>query len=169
MSNKTKLWIDLGVFLGFLVAAEPHLTGIAVHEWLSLALGAALLVHVLLHWAWIAALVTHFFKKVWHVSRLKFVVDLLLLMAFVTIFLSGLLISEAVLPALGIHLAEGGAWKFIHAQSVNVTLALIGLHVALNWKWVANTISRALSAPRRLRRPAVSVPENAVAVRVQVD
>lgn len=170
MSNKLKLGIDIGVLGGFLVATEPRLTGISVHEWFSLALGAALLTHVLLHWTWIAALVTRFFKKLWHVSRLKFVLDVLLFTAFITIFLSGVMISEAVLPALGIRLAESGAWKFIHAGSVNVALALIGLHIALNWRWLVHTVSRHIIAPLRSRRlPVITLPDNVEVVPVRVD
>jgi len=170
MSSKIKLGIDFGVWIGFLVATEPRLTGIAVHEWFSLALGAALLTHVLLHWSWIVALVTRFFQKLWHVSRLKFVLDILLFVAFITIFLSGVMISQAILPALGIRLAENGAWKFIHGQSVNAALVLIGLHIALNWKGLVNTVSRWIVAPLRPRRlPAIVLPNNVEAVPVRVE
>ncbi len=36
MKNKTNLVLDIGVFAAFLIAMEPDLTGIAIHEWLSL-------------------------------------------------------------------------------------------------------------------------------------
>ena len=36
MKNKTNLLLDIGVFAAFLIALEPGLTGIAIHEWLSI-------------------------------------------------------------------------------------------------------------------------------------
>ena len=35
-SNKTKLIIDIGIFIGFLlIAMEPHASGLTIHEWLA--------------------------------------------------------------------------------------------------------------------------------------
>lgn len=38
--NKTKLLLDLDVFVALLIASAPRFTGAAIHEWLSLSLGA---------------------------------------------------------------------------------------------------------------------------------
>lgn len=53
-TSRTKLnfLIDIIIFTAFLVAMDPRLTGIAIHEWLSIAFGAAIIVHLLLHWQW---------------------------------------------------------------------------------------------------------------------
>lgn len=48
--TKVNLAIDGGIFAGFLVAEAPHFTGMAVHEWLGIAFGAAIMAHLLLHW-----------------------------------------------------------------------------------------------------------------------
>jgi len=55
-----------------------------------------------------------FFKNLFHMSRLKFVIDFALLAAFTLEMMSGLLISRNVLPALGINVAEGSSWRMIH-------------------------------------------------------
>ena len=39
--NKTNLLLDSVIFLAFLVATVPDLSGAAIHEWLGIALAAA--------------------------------------------------------------------------------------------------------------------------------
>jgi hypothetical protein len=160
MMNKTNLLLDFGILAGFLLAIEPFLTGIALHEWLSIGFAALIVIHLLLHWKWITGVGVAFFKKLFHSSRLKFVVDTLLFISFITIMLSGLMISKVALPALGINLGEGGAWRQLHSLSANTTLALVGLHFALSWNWVVNMTWRYLLLPVvnlfKSRRVAVS-------------
>ena len=37
--------IDITIFVAILVALNPHMTGMAIHEWLSLAFGGAIIAH----------------------------------------------------------------------------------------------------------------------------
>ena len=94
--NRTNLLIDLGIFGVFLVAANPNLTGLAVHEWLGVAFAGTLIVHLLLHWRWIATLTLQFFRQLWHDSRLQYVVDGMLFISFTAVMMSGLMISRAI-------------------------------------------------------------------------
>jgi hypothetical protein len=153
--NKTNLIIDTGIFAAFLVAMEPRFSGISIHEWLSLALAATVVVHLLLHWKWIVGVGKRFFQKLWHTSRLKFFVDTLLFVDFIAIMLSGLLISRAVLPALGISLfRENNVWRLLHTLSADAGIWLVGLHFALSWDWVVHTLKQDVAAPvLRLFRP----------------
>jgi hypothetical protein len=147
MSTKTNLWVDAAIFFAFLVAFEPALTGIAIHEWLSLALAAALLVHLVLHWDWVIKVTIQFFRKLFHSSRLNYLVDTILLIAMVVLMLSGILISRSVLAILGIQLLASPAWRFLHSASADITLIMVGLHFALHWKWVVNTCNRYIFRP----------------------
>ncbi len=154
VSPKTNLLIDTAALGAFLVAFEPALTGISIHEWLSLALGLTLLVHVLLHWKWVVEVLLRFFRRLWHTSRLNFLVDSLLLVAFTLLMLSGLLISRSILPTLGITSLSLPGWRFLHSWSANLSLILVGLHFALHWRWVVNTLQRHVIHPLRGMRPA---------------
>ena len=51
--NKTNLIVDSAIFLAFLVALAPRFSGLALHEWLGVAFGGAIVTHLLLHWQWI--------------------------------------------------------------------------------------------------------------------
>jgi len=149
MSARTNLWVDAAVFIGFLVAFEPGLTGIAIHEWLSVALAATLIVHLALHWDWVIKVAIQFLRKLFHTSRLNFVVDVLLFAAFVLVMLSGILISRSVLAALGIQVAASPTWRFLHSWSADASLVLTGLHFALHWKWIVGAVTRYVVKPLR--------------------
>lgn len=142
MAIKKNLCVDLAIFFAFLVAFEPHLTGATIHEWFSLALGGAIIVHLLLHWDWIITVGKEFFRKLFHSSRLNFVLDVLLLVAFVTIMLSGLMISRSVLAVFGLSVDAQPTWRFLHSAASNFALLLVGLHVALHWKWILCALKR---------------------------
>jgi hypothetical protein len=146
--NKTNLFIDAGIFAAFLIAMEPRLSGIPVHEWLSVALAGTIVVHLLLHWKWIIGVAARFFQKLWHTSRLKFAVDALLFVDFIAVMLSGVMISRAVIPYLGLSIAQGSmVWRTLHTLTANYGIWLVALHFALNWDWVVGTVKRTLITP----------------------
>lgn len=156
--NKRNLLIDAIIFCAFLVAMVPNLTGEPIHEWLSLALLATVVVHLLLHWDWIVGVGAKFFKQLWHISRLKFFVDIFVFLGFITVCLSGILISKTALPALGIDPGQVGmTWRRLHSLSADASVLLIGIHFALNWDWVACNLKKFVFSPigRLFRRKQV--------------
>jgi hypothetical protein len=66
MSAKTNLTLDIIIFTAFLVVSNPSLTGLTVHEWLTLAFAAAIVTHLLFHWNWLVTMTKQFFKKLFH-------------------------------------------------------------------------------------------------------
>jgi hypothetical protein len=161
MSTKTNLLVDTAILAAFLVAFEPALTGIAVHEWLSVAFAGTLILHMVLHWDWVVNITIRFFRKLFHASRLNYIVDFVLLVAFVMVMLSGILISRSVLTVLGIQLAASPTWRFLHSTSADLVLWMVGLHFALHWKWIVSTCKRyvvdpmrRMFAPNRMLQPA---------------
>ena len=148
MSNKTNLILDLTIFTAFLAVANPHLTGNTIHEWLSVAFGAAIVTHLLFHWKWIVNVTTEYFKKFFHRSRLNYIVDLLFFIAMTGSLFSGLLISKDVMSTLGIQLGDvSRGWKSIHTLTSDASVILLGIHFALHWKWVVDTVGRYIVTP----------------------
>jgi len=146
--NKTNILLDAGILIAFLIAMEPRFSGISIHEWLSVALAATIVIHLLLHWKWIIEIGAHFFQKLWHASRLKFVVDSLLFIDFVAVMMSGILISRVVLPTLGLSITgTDREWRMLHSLSADAALLLVGLHFALNWDWVVCMVKRMVITP----------------------
>lgn len=154
------LIIDLTTVTGFLVSLQPHFTGMTIHEWLGVSLGGAFLLHILLHWRWLYATTSRLFSKLaWQLrlawqSRINFILNLALLIAFTVIILSGILISEEVLPFLGLQGSRDMTWKWLHTISADAAVWIVGLHIALHWKWVLNAARKYLFGwlPRRKSR-----------------
>jgi hypothetical protein len=155
MSAKTNLTLDITMFIAFLAVANPSLTGMTVHEWLALAFAAAIVTHLLFHWSWLVTMTKQFFKKLFHQSRLNYVVDTAFFVAMTASFFSGLLISKSVMSTLGIQLNAGHGWESIHRLASDASLIMLGLHFALHFKWVVTNLKRYLVSPtiRLFQRP----------------
>jgi hypothetical protein len=160
--TKAKLWIDLLIFIVFLIAMDPFSTGIAVHEWLTIASMAAIITHLLLNWQWIAVVTRRFFSKLATRARLNFVLNLLLFIDGVLIMLTGVMISEAVLPSLGVRVPLNFAYRPLHDATANLFILLLGLHTALHWDWIARTVKRYLVQPFARFRLAKKVEQKEV-------
>lgn len=149
MSTKNNLTLDIVIFTAFLAAANPHLTGNTIHEWLGIALAGAIVTHLLLHWDWIVRVGREFFKKLFHQSRLNFLVNTLFFVAMTGSLFSGLLISKDVMSTLGIQLTVSGGWKSIHTLLSDLSVVLLGIHFALHWKWIMTHVGRYIVTPVR--------------------
>jgi len=147
MSTKSNLILDLGMFSIFLIVANPHMTGNTVHEWLALSLAGAVLTHILVHWKWVVNMAKEFFKKLWHQSRLNFMVNTLFFITMLGSLISGLMISESVMSTLGIQLTVDRSMRMLHSAFSNASMAVLAVHVALHWKWVINSLGRYVLNP----------------------
>lgn len=155
MSTKTNLILDSTIFIAFLAVANPSLTGMTIHEWLALAFAAAIVIHLLLHWKWLVAITKKFFNKLFHQSRLNYIVDALFFITMTASMFSGLLISKSILATLGIQLNVSREWKTIHTLASDAALILLAVHFALHFNWVVSSLKRYLVSPivRVFRRP----------------
>jgi hypothetical protein len=142
MRAKTNVVIDLVIGAAFLVAVNPPVLGLAVHEWLGLAFAAALVAHLVLHWEWIAAATRRLFTREGRRQRLNVVVDACLFVALTAAVVSGLMISRHVLAALGLPTEPARGWRSIHSLASDVSIAAIGVHLGLHWKWIALNVPR---------------------------
>jgi cytochrome b561 len=145
--TKIKLLIDLGIFVGFLITMEPHASGLTIHEWLATSLIAVLIVHLLLSWDWIVQITRRFFSRMNRQSRINYILNWLLFIDGTVIMLSGFMISESLMPALGLQLPHNFAWRSLHDLSANLFLVLLGLHTALHWNWIVDTFKRYVFQP----------------------
>ena len=144
---KIKLVIDAIIFVAFLVAMDPRSSGIAVHEWLATSLLAALVIHLLLSWDWITQVTRRFTGRMNGKTRINYILNWLLFIDVSVLMISGLLISEQVMPTLGISLPRNFAWRSLHELASNLFLILLGLHTAMHWSWVVNAFKRYVFQP----------------------
>lgn len=141
-ANRTKinLYLDIALTVAFIVSLRPFLTGLAVHEWLGLAIGGALAAHLVLHWKWVIGVTQKVLGSLPSKTRVYYALDVALLVAFLTIIGSGLAMSRVVLSFLGMYGSISTALVALHKLSSYLTLVLIGVKLVLRRRWIANAI-----------------------------
>lgn len=141
-------WIlDITIFIGFLIAMEPGSSGLAIHEWLTLSAFATILIHLLLNWSWIAQVTRRFWSSTSLRVRVNYLLNWLMFANGILLMLSGLMISEHVMPTLGMTLPRTFGWRSLHDLSANLELLLLGFHTALHWGWVVTTFRKLVLQP----------------------
>ena len=134
--SKINYLIDFSILLIFLLAMEPRATGITIHEWLSVFFTIVLIIHLLLHWTWIIAVSKRFLKKLSTQARFNFILNIFLFIFVTAIIFTGIMDSKIVLPFFGINIEKDVNWRFLHNLSADLILLILGLHIALHWKWI---------------------------------
>jgi Mn2+/Fe2+ NRAMP family transporter len=154
VAARTRLdfWFDAALLVGYTLAYAYGFTGIAIHEWLGIALGLALLFHLTLHWDWVIRTTRKLLVPRGR-DKLIWAVNLLLMLAMVMCVVSGIVISRVALPSMGINPQIGPSWQRLHVLTAEITLGLVPVHVALRWRWIVR-VARRLWTSRSARRAA---------------
>jgi hypothetical protein len=137
--NRAIFVFDAAMLLAFCAVESVRLGGIAFHEWLGITFIAVFVAHLLLSWNWISAQTRHLMLRVSR-ERIGYFLNFALFVMTVIAIFTGIMISEAALPAMGINIRGNAFWHEIHNFSSNLMMLLVGLHVALNWDWSLKTI-----------------------------
>ena len=77
-------------------------------------------------------------------TRFNYILDWLIFFLFVVATLSGVLISEAALPALGFNIVVDPFWSQLHDMSANLMTVGLGIHLAMHWKWIVTNVKKYL-------------------------
>lgn len=150
MTRRARLALDVGLFAGFGLAFAPGLTGISIHEWLSLAIVVPSLVHLIINWDWVMRVSTRLLGKIKMASKLNLGVDTLLFGSTVTVMLSGLMVSHVISAAVGVSRAAGGLWSAVHSLSAIATIVLLVFHLGLHIAWISRTVRGVTASPAEL-------------------
>ena len=145
-------WLDAVILVGYTLAYSFGFTGLVVHEWLGLALGLVLLVHLTLHWDWVVRTTRRLVTRRGR-DRVIWLVNLALLAAMTLCVASGIVISRVAMPSLGILTISTPFWNRLHIITAEVTLGLVPVHVALRWRWIVSVARHFVTRrPRRRSR-----------------
>ena len=145
--SRLKLGLDSFLFLSFLLVSAPQATGVAVHEWISFAFIPVLLAHLLLSWEWIVGVSASFFRRLRAEPRFNYLLDALLFLVMTLALGSGVAVSEAALPALGVSGDVDSFWLSVHKLTATVLFPLLGIHIAMHGRWIVQSVRNVLSRP----------------------
>lgn len=123
-----KLVLDLAMLAVLTLLYNKHSISLTFHEAAGLALLGAMALHLALNHNWIILATRRYFRRGASVrTRIVWAVDVLLLVAFVVIGLSGILISRVLFSFGG-----SGIWRTVHYFTSACALILIGIHLGLH-------------------------------------
>jgi hypothetical protein len=134
-SAKQKWWIDLILFICFLLTFFLELTGLSLHQWIGTGIGVILLVHLVVHKNWIKGSFSKF-RSASKRARTYLILDLLLFPGFYLTIYTGIIMSTW----LNLNLTNYSGWYNLHLWSSILTLQVLLLKLAQHWKWIVNTI-----------------------------
>ena len=128
--RKRKIIFDVALLAVYLVAANPAITGIPLHEYLGLGAFVVMATHIALSAGGLAG------RGSW--GRLA--LNVVLLLSLATCVVSGIMVSGTVLPSLGLYATGYFFWDPLHALSAKVLLAALLVHLVLRgpvvWAWI---------------------------------
>ncbi|XPF93230.1 DUF4405 domain-containing protein [Colwellia sp. RE-S-Sl-9] len=140
--QKTRYVMDALLLISFMLVSAPQATGVPLHEWWSLVFIIPFIIHLLLHWDWIKKSASRLVSKISARERFNIIWDYLIYLMMLLAFVSGFLVSVALLPTVGIDLNIQDFWSKIHHDSATLLMPMLGIHLALNWNWIIQLSKR---------------------------
>ena len=144
--QKTNWWIDLILFISFLITFFLDLTGLVLHQWIGIVAVAIAALHLLLHREWVKTMFKRFFTMRLNKAHLNLILDLTILTGFVLIGLTGVVMSTW----LNLPLPNYDGWRQVHITSSVATLVLIMIKVGLHLRWIEQTTRKMLTSAVRV-------------------
>ena len=97
-------------------------------------------IHLAVNWNWIIDVTRRSLGRLQGEVRFNHVLDGLLFLSFALLMVSGILISESVLPWLGFAKRSDPFWSNLHNTTANIFPSLIGIHLAMHWRWIVGKL-----------------------------
>ena len=141
------LWLDGVLLLLLLLLESPRVTGVVWHEALGLVIVVPIVWHLVLSWHWIVSRASRVFVNGTTRNRINYLINALLFVAMVVVIASGAAVSRVVLPALGVRTGGDIEWLRLHDMMSSILFIAAGLHLAMNWGWVAGVLRRRALSP----------------------
>ena len=134
------LLLDTILLILALVLQVVALTGLPAHEWIGLIIAVPVLVHLVLQWQWITATWRRARESGIRRAQFNLLLNSLLFVFMVLAIFTGILASQYVTPDVALAAGRKSIWGDLHSFTTNTLVGLVGLHVALNWRWIVSAI-----------------------------
>lgn len=138
--NILKFVLDavMGIVFALLFNTQV-LGGLTFHEIAGLAIGCAVIFHILLNAKWVKKVTVGIFSpRTKGKQRLEYILDVLCLVDLAVIIVTGVLISKVLFPSLGG--GDNHSLQGIHTATSYIGLLLIGVHLGLHRQWIVSTV-----------------------------
>ena len=133
-----KLALDAVMLVLLVLMYKKQVVSLSFHEIGGLALIGLFVIHHLVNGRWIKAVTAKLFSKgTPALVRARYIVDVLLLVAFLTVGITGILINKTLFE---VHVA--GNAKALHYFSAAISVILTGVHLGLHAEYIFGKIFR---------------------------
>ena len=149
LRKKLMFSLDILLLVLFVLSLSPALTQLAFHEIVGLLIFLPIVIHVSIEWRWLVAYIGRFAKTATTRDRFNLSLNVLLFVCLILTIVSGLAISQSLLPSLQIKALNGENWRFLHEQVSTVTMVLVGLHLALSFNKIMYYFRKKQAAPQQ--------------------
>jgi hypothetical protein len=145
MSARERLALDAVIFACFVIAANPLVTGMGLHEWIGILLTVPALLHLVINWDWIGRTLGGLLGKTRLAPKVNLVIDALLFVATVAVSISGGFVIPGFAEALGLSEATA-LWHVVHLWAAVLAVVLSVLHLAMHANWIAEALGKVAGA-----------------------
>lgn len=147
--NVFKIFLDIGMLILMVLMFNKSVISMEFHEIGGLVLIGAFVVHHIMNGKWITAATKGFFSnKIKPKDRLGNIVNILLLVSFVLIAISGVLISEVVFSFRNADIV----WKTVHYFCSALVIILMGVHIGLHMGSIKGIWKKAVPVSNKVTR-----------------
>lgn len=119
--KRNRVVFDVVVLAVYLLAANPILTGIPLHEFVGLGAFVVVAVHVVVSGEGLGG----------HGRVGQLALNAMLLLSLVACVVSGVMVSGTLLPSMGLYATGYHFWDPLHAVAAKVLLATLLVHVVV--------------------------------------
>lgn len=157
--NKLNLFLDIALALAFVIEMEVGFTGQRYHEYLGVGIAVVFIIHIALHWRWIVQVSRQMLHRLLHLheSRFKYLLNVVVLVDLAFSIVTGILISNTLVFYLPLDGQVYEILRYLHIGSSRLSLLLIGLHIAVDWRWIVANARRHLFPFSLLAAKSVAV------------
>ena len=141
--------LDTALLIIFILLLSPRLTGLPLHEVLGFIFFIPILLHLLIAWPWIRNATNNFFKTASKRTRFNFFLNTILFILVIIELVSGFIISQVVLPNLGIKTINDRSWRSVHNLPLNFVMLFTGFHIGINWGWIVAVFKKRINSPKQ--------------------
>jgi hypothetical protein len=143
--RKLMLLVDYLLLILIILLNSPLFTSLQLHEFLGIFLMLPFFIHLLLSWKWIAHCIRYFFLQQNLRNKINVLLNSILFVLCILAFASGFIISQYVLPGIGISTINDWKWRALHNQASVGIVFVASIHIAINWLRIVSYFKKSIA------------------------
>ena len=153
MNNKNwaKITLDIVMAILLVLLYNANVISLNFHEIGGLFICFLFLIHKILNWKWIAKISRNLLSNTIPLkTKFSYILNLLLLVTFALILVSGILISKTVFTGIS---AQSPVWKTVHYTAAAAALVFTGAHIGLHLRFITGMLRKVVKIPHAVSKP----------------